>query len=139
MLNRIAERLALTKTERTIILFLCGTFTAGLGLRYYQEVFPNAPQFDYRKSDSTFAALSEQIAREDSSAVTTDSEDEVLNLNTATKSQLMKLPGVGQVTAERILQYRDEHNGFASLDDLKRIKGISDKKLEKLKPLLTLH
>lgn len=138
MFDRMVDRLALTKTEQRIILFLCGTFTLGVGIRFYQQAFPNAQQFDYRANDSTFAALSDRIANEDSSEMVS-AKSALLNINTATKEQLMNLPGVGEVMAERIMIYRDEHEGFGSLDELKQVKGISTKKLEKLKPLLTLY
>jgi competence ComEA-like helix-hairpin-helix protein len=138
MFDRIIDRLALTKTEQRIILFLCGTFTLGVCIRFYQDAFPNAPQFDYRAVDSTFAALSDKSVTEDSSEGL-DTRPLHMNLNTATKEQLMKLPGVGDVTAERIMLYRDEHDGFGSIEELRQVKGISTKKLEKLKPLLTLH
>ena len=58
MLKRLVEWLALTKTERNVILFLTSTMLAGAGIRLYQITFQSAPQFDYRLSDSTFAALS---------------------------------------------------------------------------------
>jgi comEA protein len=139
MLKRIAEWFALTKTERNVILFLAVTMFAGAALRLYQATFPSAPQFDYRASDSTFAALS---AASDESAVDTtkDTEEEaagIVNINTATKQQLMDLPGIGQVTADRILAYRSEIGKFDSAGDLRKVKGISKRKLEQLKPLIT--
>ena len=58
MFRRVSDWLALTSTERTIILFLAGTVLVGAGIRLYQETFPSVPQFDYAASDSAFAALS---------------------------------------------------------------------------------
>jgi competence protein ComEA len=60
-----------------------------------------------------------------------------LNINKATKKQLLDLPGVGEVTANRILQYRAEAGKFSSIDELRAIKGMSKKKLETIKPLIT--
>ncbi|MGB2868373.1 MAG: helix-hairpin-helix domain-containing protein [Bacteroidota bacterium] len=137
MWQRFNEWLALTNTERKVILFLTGTMLAGLGLRLYRETFPDGPQFDYRSSDSTFAVLS--AAPEDSSAEEQNGSSGRVNLNTATKGQLMQLPGIGETTAERILIYRDEQGRFTSVDELTKVKGISRKKLERLRPYLTLE
>jgi competence protein ComEA len=56
-----------------------------------------------------------------------------VSLNTATPEQLDQLDGVGPATAQKILQWRKEHGGFRSVDDLKQITGIGPKKFEALK------
>ncbi len=61
-----------------------------------------------------------------------------ISLNTSTKAQLETLPGVGPSTAQKILDYRFEHGGFGSIDELKAVSGIGDKKLEKMRPYLKL-
>jgi comEA protein len=61
-----------------------------------------------------------------------------INLNSATKEQLMMLPGIGESTAEKILLYRKEHSGFKKPEDIQKIKGIGKKKFEKLKPYITV-
>jgi competence ComEA-like helix-hairpin-helix protein len=142
MFKHIVEWLALTKTERNVILFLVTTMAAGAALRLYQAAFPMLPQFDYRASDSTFAALS--AAPEDSTVVgplrsAIGEESGKLNMNTATKQQLMDLPGIGEVTAERILKYREENGKFTSLEDLRAVKGISKNKLERLSPMIIIQ
>lgn len=58
-----------------------------------------------------------------------------ININTATKAELMKLPGVGEAMAERILEYR-KNERFIAPDDMKRIKGVGDKKFEKIRPFV---
>lgn len=52
------------------------------------------------------------------------------NLNTAGRAQLMELPGIGEVLADRILAYRLENGGFASVDELTKVRGIGEKRLE---------
>lgn len=56
-----------------------------------------------------------------------------VSLNAATAEQLDGLDGVGPATAEKILAWRREHGGFASVDDLGQIPGIGPKKLETLR------
>jgi competence protein ComEA len=61
-----------------------------------------------------------------------------LDLNTATKEQLVALSGIGPAKAQAILDYRVQHGGFKSVDELKDVKGIGAKRFEKLKPELTV-
>jgi competence protein ComEA len=56
-----------------------------------------------------------------------------VSLNTATLDQLDELDGIGPVTAQKILDWRAEHGGFSSVDDLKQISGIGTKRFESLK------
>ena len=56
-----------------------------------------------------------------------------INLNTATLAQLDELEGVGPVTAQKILDWRKEHGGVRSIDDLKQISGIGPKRFDSLK------
>jgi competence protein ComEA len=59
-----------------------------------------------------------------------------LHLNTATLEQLDELPGVGPVTAEKILTYREEHGAFQSVDELDAVPGIGPARLEELRQLV---
>jgi competence protein ComEA len=59
-----------------------------------------------------------------------------VHLNTATLEQLDGLPGVGPVTAQKILDYRQEHGAFASVDELDAIPGIGPARLEQLRDLV---
>lgn len=59
-----------------------------------------------------------------------------IDLNRATSEQLQQLPGVGPATASRILQYRKENQGFATVDDLDNVRGIGTKTMEKLRPFV---
>ncbi len=61
-----------------------------------------------------------------------------LDLNLATLEQLDALPGVGPVTARRILAWRAEHGRFATVDQLREIEGIGDKRFESLRELVVV-
>jgi competence protein ComEA len=56
-----------------------------------------------------------------------------ISLGQATEAQLESLDGIGPALAGRILQYRQQHGGFRSLDELKEVSGIGDKRFEALR------
>lgn len=61
-----------------------------------------------------------------------------VNINTATKEELMTLDGVGEATAEKIIAYRQEHGSFSSIEEIKEVSGIGDKKYEAIKESITV-
>lgn len=64
--------------------------------------------------------------------------DHPINLNTASAAQLQEVPGIGPVTAEKILKMRKSYGPFKSVDDLRAIKGIGPKRIEKMRKYLTV-
>jgi competence protein ComEA len=63
----------------------------------------------------------------------------LLNINTATASELEDLPGIGPVLAERIVAYRQEHGPFQKVEDLLRVPGIGPAKLADIEGLVTVR
>jgi competence ComEA-like helix-hairpin-helix protein len=61
-----------------------------------------------------------------------------IDVNTATAAQLQQLPGVGPAMANAIVQFRKKSGPFERLEDLLAIRGITSRKLERLRPYLTL-
>ena len=61
-----------------------------------------------------------------------------INLNNASVQDLQSIPGIGPVTAELIVRYRNEHGNFAHVEDLMQISGIGSATLSKIKPYVTL-
>jgi competence ComEA-like helix-hairpin-helix protein len=141
-----------TRNEIKVILLLSATFLLGLAIRFYNSsaLLARTPkaQFDYSVSDSIFEARSKNgpsglasgLTNPDSiqrGLSTTPSRTEgkgksVININTGSKNELTKLPGIGGVYAERIIEYRTKHGPFKSPNDLLKVKGIGKKRLEQM-------
>lgn len=64
--------------------------------------------------------------------------NDLTDLNKADKIELDALPGIGPALAQRILDYREEHGAFRSIEELKNVKGIGDAMFEKLRQFLTV-
>ena len=69
---------------------------------------------------------------------TMQSQSDKINLNTATKIELMTLAGIGEAKAESIIKYRESNGRFNAIEDIKNISGIGDATFEKLKERLTI-
>ena len=67
------------------------------------------------------------------------SADGLVNINTATLSELMTLPNVGEVRAKNIIKYREANNGFRSVEELGQITGIGEKLFEGMKEYVTVY
>jgi competence protein ComEA len=61
-----------------------------------------------------------------------------VNINTATSEELQQVPGIGPATAQKILQMRKSYGAFKSVDDLLAIRGLGEKRLEKMRKYLTV-
>jgi competence protein ComEA len=63
---------------------------------------------------------------------------ELVNINTADTTQLMTLPGIGSVLAQRIVDYRSLNGDFQAVEDLMLVKGIKVAKFDKIKSFITV-
>lgn len=65
-------------------------------------------------------------------------ERQPIDVNAATAEDLQKVPGIGVALSQRIIEFRQEHGRFETLDDLLNVRGIGTTSLEKLRPFLVV-
>jgi len=127
-----------TPQESKAIIFLMVLLLIGSGVTLYKKYHPDfAPELllkkDWSREKKVFepeksSAISENISLKIS--------NRKINLNTATLEELESLPGIGQELGKRILSYREKKGSFSTIDELKKVRGIGPKTLEKLKNLV---
>ncbi|GJQ22595.1 MAG: helix-hairpin-helix domain-containing protein [Planctomycetia bacterium] len=62
-----------------------------------------------------------------------------VNINTATEEQIAVLPGIGPKLASEVVSYRKANSNFREIEDLKKVKGVGDKKFEKIKNFVVVE
>jgi competence protein ComEA len=82
--------------------------------------------------------LAPAFAHAQTPAPTVEKTGSVINLNTASATDLESLPGIGARMAERIVEYRQKNGPFKKIEDLMNVKGIGEKNFLKLKARLTV-
>jgi comEA protein len=160
MFEKLSKKIGFTETEIMVILFLIGLFI--LGFVYVEFIKDGSSEeykyINYSKEDSLFSIYS-KINPEydpDDSLLTSDLEikkrvlelsdtiayvkkdvsslaEKSININTAGINELVQLPGIGEKTAEKIIQLRKERGKFKRLDELMDVKGIGEVKFSKIK------
>jgi competence ComEA-like helix-hairpin-helix protein len=164
MLEKLSKRIGFTQTEIKVILFIAVSFLIGIGIKTIKEnsTVESRP-FDYYKEDSLFNYYkknAEQNLAEEKGKRNTekfDSKAEVLDfnsegfakkekpalpaeksidINTADVETLVSLPGIGEKTAQKMIDLRAERGKFESLDELMDVKGIGKSKFNKIKKFL---
>ena len=87
---------------------------------------------DKKLNDQEKIIIPKKKSSDDNEEEIMEMTDEKVNINTASKEELMQIEGIGEKTAEKIIEYR-EKNKFTDIEELKEVKGIGDKKFEKIK------
>lgn len=157
-LKNIGNKIGFTKTEFNVLFTLIIFFVIGLIFKIYQYHNGNyeISKFGYSHSDSLFYSTSHEIdsldtvIAEKSSVLSKDyvlelnkrdtiqngeklSGNEKIKINSAGISELVRLPGIGEKTANKILKLRSQRGKFIQLDELKDVQGIGTSKFENIK------
>ena len=112
--------LNLTRQEKQVLLFVGAVVLAGIAIQYFQKINPRFKVILPQSPPSSII-------------------DKKVNPNKASPEELIRLPGIGPALAENIIEYRNSHGGFKSLEELEKVKGLGPKKLERLKDYLSLE
>ena len=91
---------------------------------------------EYKLDDSSNVA--DDVVLSDKQEVLVDDASEKISINKATYEELITLPGIGPKTAEKIIEYRNTYGPFWTIEDIKNVKGIGDKKYAKLKEFIAI-
>ncbi len=135
-------------------------FFAGLGGYYlkYKSEYREYKNYNYEKQDSLYNSAYEADNNKNLMEKVVDSKQELLdfskddktiedkkvllessvNINTASINELVLLPGIGEKTAEKIINLRSLKGKFSKLEELLEVKGIGPKTLEKMLPYITI-
>ena len=153
--------------EIKVILFLIITFSIGLVAQYLNSdsSISSKIEFDYSEEDKLFEEADkisfQKPSNQKNQEKKVDSKQELLDfskdkkelrnnaveelkeflidLNTADIYEFMKLPGIGEITAKNIVEYRSTIGYFISVEELLDVKGIGEKKFERIKKYLIIR
>ncbi len=166
MFNKVSEKTGFSQSEIKVLLFLLAVFAAGYIYLTATKPDENTAlrKFNYEKEDSLFniAGADSQLLKNNEKIKnkTVDYKQEVLefnetnsgknktkiipanksiNLNKAGIIELSRLPGIGEKTAEKILILRNSLGSFKKLEDLLKVKGIGNKKFNKIKKYIYIE
>ena len=120
----------LTKDADTSNLNLSKTLTNEMVVTVYTK--------DEVKNMAKLYSITESTESTSNDKTTTDQASSLININTASLSELQNIPGVGEAKAKLIIDYRTNCGKFTKKEDIKNIKGIGDKMYEKMAPYLTV-
>ena len=112
--------LNLERLERAAILILIAALVSGIGVMAYRKTRP---------------PMAIDVTRFD----TVGYDKHKININEADAGALMRLKGIGKVLAERIVEYRGSNGHFASIEGVKKVKGIGAALFETIKDEITVE
>ena len=119
----------LERLERAVLIFLIAVLVLAVSISAFKKIRNNTTvtveRFDpagYKNSRGESLPLSEKI-----------------DINHASSDELMKINGIGEKIAGRIVDYRYQNGGFTSIDEIKNVKGVNVALFEKIKHKITVE
>lgn len=164
-LKKNSAKIGFTELEAKVLLFLLIVFISGFVIKnFFSEKVSERQNFDYSKQDSLFFntdaaeytaenpdSVKDKTAdykqgvlalkKPDFNSGKTDNlpEEKSININKADAKLFSRLPGIGHITAEKIIDYRKVRGRFKKLEDLLNVKGIGNSKFSKIKKYLYIE
>jgi competence ComEA-like helix-hairpin-helix protein len=160
-IDQISKKFGLTRQEFSVVLFLLIFFFAGIAGYYlkYKTEYKEYKNYNYEKQDSLYNSAYAADSNKNLMEKVVDSKQELLdfskddktiednkvllessvNINTASINELVLLPGIGEKTAEKIINLRSLKGKFSKLEELLEVKGIGEAKLNKISKFITLE
>lgn len=137
---------------RCIIMAVAAFLAAIISIAAYQvtpihisvvNVLPSEGAGEQKTNSAAASEKQSTVTSGDSAASEESGLQEVLveksiDINTADREELDKLPGIGPVLADRIAQYREEYGGFDEIEELKNVQGIGEKIFEKIEAFIVV-
>jgi competence protein ComEA len=165
MIEKLSLKIGFTPTEIKVILFFVVVFLVGYLYKEFliEDDSTEYVQYDYSRQDSLFEHYSSTNPNESEELTSKNNVDikhEVLeltardfdskenlppltensiNLNTAGMAELVRLPGIGEKTADKIIILRTQKGRFNTLEELLEVKGIGEVKFNKIKKFLYIE
>lgn len=165
MFKNISKKLGLTKTEIKTVVFVVSTFMLGLGYKFLIQNSDKSEYkvFDYSAQDSLFSETendTESYFSLKSDDKKVDYKQEVLdfnnrsfnnvqnkiipaekniNLNSAGVKDFTQLPGIGEKTAKKIVDYRNSIKKFTNINQILNVAGIGESKFQKIKKYIFIE
>ncbi len=154
-MKKIGSRIGFSEVEVNVLSFVVLSLLVGIVAYYfkYKDEVTSLKQYDYSLQDSLFwnnltTEQNRNIAKKkvdyeqelyDFSANELESVLTKINVNTASVEELKTLPGIGEKTAKKIIFYRDTHGKFRSVNELINVRGIGEKKLDRIKNYILIE
>jgi len=138
-----------TPQERAVILFLIGALLVGGVIYIYKLRNPSfAPELKIIKKDKS--PDTRDAGREELQKIIKETKEMLfdtqkgklqkkININTASKEDLILLPGIGPTYADRIIEYRNKKHAFRDITEIMEVKGIGEKTFNQLKDKITVE
>lgn len=136
-----------TKAQLRGLWFIIFVLGLSLSYHYIDVLFLDKTKVNFDQLNAHFVRKRDSLLARDTFNTSKLVEKPVLmikkkkfpiNINLANEIELQDLPRIGPKMADRILQYRQEHGSYKTIEELKKVKGIGDKTFEQLKDLIVV-
>jgi len=120
-MSEVSSKKSADKSLRFVIISVIIIFTLVIGIRIYE----------FKKYDEPITLSAYPTTAQTVDKIT-------VNINTADLDQLCELPQIGEILAQRIIDYREQYGAFEDIEEIKQVKGIGNAVFSAISPLITV-